>query len=226
MMPSMYPIPEYRPSTPQSAAQPEMIDTVKTYTRAGAGAAKKNKTKHSSNRPREPPRIRNEQSKKETRYPGPDGREACVCVHMCVCVGGGGSKNKIKLQRTGMTDESSPDSLHDRYYKKGEKEKSVGCHPSAAWSMTVVYGAAALGRTFGGMPLITGINRMYKNSATVKRPDSAETPTKGLRRRNERVIEGHGSCSRRGGRKKKRTGQGGRRLTKSGRVEKGYGTSR
>jgi hypothetical protein len=47
MMPSMYPIPEYRPSTPQSAAQPEMIDTVKTYTRAGAGAAKKNKTKHS-----------------------------------------------------------------------------------------------------------------------------------------------------------------------------------
>ena len=28
-MPSMYPIPEYRPSTPQSAAQPEMVDTVK-----------------------------------------------------------------------------------------------------------------------------------------------------------------------------------------------------
>jgi hypothetical protein len=27
----MYPIPEYRPSTPQSAAQPEMVDTVKTY---------------------------------------------------------------------------------------------------------------------------------------------------------------------------------------------------
>jgi hypothetical protein len=26
----MYPIPEYRPSTPQSAAQPEMVDTVKT----------------------------------------------------------------------------------------------------------------------------------------------------------------------------------------------------
>jgi len=30
MMPMMYPIPEYRPSTPQSAAQPEMIDIVKT----------------------------------------------------------------------------------------------------------------------------------------------------------------------------------------------------
>jgi len=30
MMPSMYPIPEYRPSKPQSAAQPEMVDTVKT----------------------------------------------------------------------------------------------------------------------------------------------------------------------------------------------------
>jgi len=26
----MYPIPENRPSTPQSAAQPEMVDTVKT----------------------------------------------------------------------------------------------------------------------------------------------------------------------------------------------------
>jgi hypothetical protein len=31
MVPSMNPIPEYRPSTPQSVAQPEMIDTVKTY---------------------------------------------------------------------------------------------------------------------------------------------------------------------------------------------------
>ena len=31
IIPSMYPMPEYRPSTPQSAAQPEMIDTVKTY---------------------------------------------------------------------------------------------------------------------------------------------------------------------------------------------------
>jgi hypothetical protein len=30
MMPSMYPISEYRPSSPQSAAQPEMVDTVKT----------------------------------------------------------------------------------------------------------------------------------------------------------------------------------------------------
>jgi hypothetical protein len=34
MMPTMYPIPEYRPSTPQSAAQPEMIDIVKTYINA------------------------------------------------------------------------------------------------------------------------------------------------------------------------------------------------
>ena len=33
MIPSMYPIPEYRPSTPQSDAQPEMVDTVKTYPR-------------------------------------------------------------------------------------------------------------------------------------------------------------------------------------------------
>jgi hypothetical protein len=33
MIPSMYPTPEYRPSTPQSDAQPEMVDTVKTYTR-------------------------------------------------------------------------------------------------------------------------------------------------------------------------------------------------
>ena len=33
MIPSMYPIPEYRPSTPQSDTQPEMVDTVKTYTR-------------------------------------------------------------------------------------------------------------------------------------------------------------------------------------------------
>lgn len=33
MVPSMYPMPEYRPSTPQSATQPEMIETVKTYVR-------------------------------------------------------------------------------------------------------------------------------------------------------------------------------------------------
>jgi hypothetical protein len=31
MTPNTYPIPEYRPSTPQSAAQPEMVDIVKTY---------------------------------------------------------------------------------------------------------------------------------------------------------------------------------------------------
>jgi hypothetical protein len=30
MVPRMYPMPEYRPSTPQSATQPEMIETVKT----------------------------------------------------------------------------------------------------------------------------------------------------------------------------------------------------
>ena len=35
-------------------------------------------------------------------------------------------------------------------------------------------------RTFGGMPLITGINRIYKNNATVKTPDRAEKPTNGL----------------------------------------------
>src|SRR6266851_1479996 len=90
MMPSMYPIPEYRPSTPQSAAQPEMIDTVKTYTRA-RGGGKKEQNKAQSNRPREPPRIRNEQPKKETRYPGPDGREA---VYMCVYVLGGWIEKK------------------------------------------------------------------------------------------------------------------------------------
>jgi hypothetical protein len=32
----MYPMPEYRPRTPQSATQPEMIDTVKTCTRTRA----------------------------------------------------------------------------------------------------------------------------------------------------------------------------------------------
>jgi hypothetical protein len=36
-------------------------------------------------------------------------------------------------------------------------------------------------RTFGGMPLITGINRIYKNRAMVERPDRAETPTNGLK---------------------------------------------
>jgi hypothetical protein len=35
-------------------------------------------------------------------------------------------------------------------------------------------------RTFGGMPLIMGINKIYKNNATVKRPDNADAPTNGL----------------------------------------------
>lgn len=34
MTPNTYPIPEYRPSTPQSAAQPEMVDIVRTYSTA------------------------------------------------------------------------------------------------------------------------------------------------------------------------------------------------
>ncbi len=36
------------------------------------------------------------------------------------------------------------------------------------------------GRTSGGIPLITGIKRMYKNSAIVIEPDSADTPTNNL----------------------------------------------
>jgi hypothetical protein len=32
------------------------------------------------------------------------------------------------------------------------------------------------------MPLITGIKRIYKNKATVKRPEKAERPTKGRAR--------------------------------------------
>jgi hypothetical protein len=35
-------------------------------------------------------------------------------------------------------------------------------------------------RTFGGMPLIMGINKIYKKSTTVKRPDNADAPTNGL----------------------------------------------
>ena len=36
------------------------------------------------------------------------------------------------------------------------------------------------GRTSGGIPLITGIKKMYKNSAIVSKPDSADTPTSNL----------------------------------------------
>jgi len=60
------------------------------HARAGGGG-KKEQNKAQSNRPREPPRIRNEQPKKETRYPGPDGREA---VYMCVYVLGGWIEKK------------------------------------------------------------------------------------------------------------------------------------
>jgi hypothetical protein len=41
------------------------------------------------------------------------------------------------------------------------------------------------------MPLINGIERIYKKRATVKRPENAERPTKGLR---TEMIESHGSC--------------------------------
>jgi hypothetical protein len=37
------------------------------------------------------------------------------------------------------------------------------------------------GRTFGGMPLMTGIKRIYKKRAMVKRPENTERPTRGLR---------------------------------------------
>jgi hypothetical protein len=50
------------------------------------------------------------------------------------------------------------------------------------------------GRTFGGMPLMTGIKRIYKKRATVKRPENTERPTKGLVDGRKRVIEvSHGS---------------------------------
>jgi hypothetical protein len=78
MVPSMNPIPEYRPSTPQSVAQPEMIDTVKTYD--------------------------------AQEYPDPSGkRREDGCERACI-----GLKENLQTH-TGMTDESSPDSLHDRY---------------------------------------------------------------------------------------------------------------
>jgi len=66
IIPSMYPIPEYRPSTPQSNTQPEMVDTVKTYTRPFF---------------REP-KIRTEEKRRE--------RERCMCVCVCVCMLGRG----------------------------------------------------------------------------------------------------------------------------------------
>jgi hypothetical protein len=44
-------------------------------------------------------------------------------------------------------------------------------------------------RTFGGMPLITGIDRIYKNKATVNRPDSADTPTNGLGEKKKKVRD-------------------------------------
>lgn len=90
MMPSMYPIPEYRPSTPQRDAQPEMVDTVKTYTRPFF---------------REPQTRVEEKRKREGR---------CQCVRLGGEAGGGVGPRR-KIRRTGMTDESSPDSLHDRY---------------------------------------------------------------------------------------------------------------
>ena len=40
---------------------------------------------------------------------------------------------------------------------------------------------------------MTGIKRIYKNRAMVKRPERAERPTKGLRR-NEQSDRSHGSC--------------------------------
>jgi hypothetical protein len=45
------------------------------------------------------------------------------------------------------------------------------------------------------MPLITGIKRIYKKRAMVKRPENTERPTKGLvRNGRKRVIEvSHGS---------------------------------
>jgi len=86
MIPIMYPIPEYRPSTPQSDAQPVMVDAVKTYTR---------------------PFFR------ETQIRAEEDRKRGVCV--CVYVGRERVGPRRKIERTGMTDESSPDSLHDRY---------------------------------------------------------------------------------------------------------------
>lgn len=96
-----------------------------------------------------------------------------------------------------MTDDSSPDFLHDRYYskgptgtanKRGEGEKGgerIKVSPECERNSENLDG-----RTFGGMPLMTGIKRIYKKSAMVKRPENTERPTNGLvRREEERVIE-------------------------------------
>lgn len=50
------------------------------------------------------------------------------------------------------------------------------------WSQTypVLLYQGITRRTFGGMPLIMGINKIYKKSATIKRPDNADAPTNGL----------------------------------------------
>ena len=105
-----------------------------------------------------------------------------------------------------MTDDSSPDFLHDRYYSKGSTRRNnqvegtrgegvrgkgvkgikVSRHRNEVFTFV---GEGNLenrdGRTFGGSPLMKGIKRIYRKRAMVKKPENTERPTKGLVRREE-----------------------------------------
>ena len=158
MMPSMYPIPEYRPSTPQSDAQPEMVETVKTYTRPFF---------------REPQTRVEEKRKREGR---------CQCVRLGGEAGRQGGCWTTSEDTTHRNDGRKFTGLSPRPILKKARRKSVSCscHLDPG-NTTHRQGRNDIARrTFGGMPLITGINRIYKNKATVKRPDRAEAPTNGL----------------------------------------------
>lgn len=71
-------------------------------------------------------------------------------------------------------------------------------------------------RTFGGIPLITGIKSMYKNSAIVREPDSTDTPTSNLARKRSRSGKYLKNNVRR------QTARKVRLLSRYGRVTKGY----
>lgn len=74
---------------------------------------------------------------------------------------------------------------------------------------------------------MTGIKRIYKKRAMVKRPEKTERPTKGLvSGRGEEESDRSQSRKLFSKKESKRTGPAGQHLPKSVRVEKGCGTSR
>ena len=81
---------------------------------------------------------------------------------------------------TGITLDSGPDSLQERYYPEFQTKKRF---PTQNHAMTII--ESGPGRTLGCPPLMRGNSKMYKNSDTVNKARPNDRNTDFLQRLKE-----------------------------------------